>query len=89
MTACPYCGTERPKPKPKPSGIVGEGKLREIRIEEALIRIREKEEKARRKNQVGQARTLKQLKALAKERGYSPGWAYHIFNNRRGRGSQL
>lgn len=89
VTACPYCGTERPKPKPKPSGIVGEGKLREIRIEEALIRIREKEEKARRKNQVGQARTLKQLKALAKERGYSPGWAYHIFNNRRGRGSQL
>jgi superfamily II DNA or RNA helicase len=30
----------------------------------------------------GRARTLPQLLALAKERGYSPGWAYRIFHAR-------
>jgi hypothetical protein len=34
-----------------------------------------------RRNQ-GQARTLQQLLALAKERGYSPGWAYRIHQAR-------
>jgi hypothetical protein len=30
----------------------------------------------------GRARTLPQLLALAKERGYSPGWAYRIYHAR-------
>jgi DNA repair protein RadD len=34
------------------------------------------------RRQQGQARTLEQLLALAKERGYSPGWAYRIHQAR-------
>jgi hypothetical protein len=86
---CPYCGAEQVKAKPKPAGVVGEGELREIRIEDALIRIREKEEKRRQKNQQSQARSLAELQALAKERGYSPGWAYHIHKSRNQRGRFL
>jgi hypothetical protein len=77
------------KAKPKPAGIMGEGELREIRVEDALIRIREKEEKRRQKNKQSQARSLAELQALAKERGYSPGWAYHIHKSRSQRGRFL
>ena len=84
---CPYCGAEMVKKKAKPE--TGEGELREIRIEEALIRAREKQAKEERRKQIGRARTLEQLQAIARERGYSPGWAYHIHNSRRGRGAQL
>ena len=86
---CPYCGAEPMKAKPKPAGIMGEGELREIRVEDALIRIREKEEKRRQKNKQSQARSLAELQALAKERGYSPGWAYHIHKSRSQRGRFL
>lgn len=85
---CPYCGHEQPI-KTKPVGIYGEGELRELKIEEAKIRAREREDQRRRRSQIGKARTLVELKAIAKERGYSPGWAYHIFNARNERGRQL
>ena len=84
---CPYCGAEMVKPKPKPEA--GEGELREVKVENELIRLREEQEKKDRRRQVGRARSLAELKALAKERGYSPGWAYHIHNSRKGRGAQL
>ena len=86
---CPYCGAEMPKPKAKPVGAFGDGELRELRISEAMIRIREKEEKRRKKSQQSQARTLQELQAIAKERGYSPGWAYHIHRSRNERGRFL
>jgi len=54
-------------------------------IERTLKRVDEgwyrKEIKAR-KQERGAARTLPQLLALAKERGYSPGWAYRIHQAR-------
>ena len=34
------------------------------------------------KKEQGRARTLKELQALAKKRGFNPGWAYHVFKNR-------
>ena len=86
---CPYCGAEPPKPKAKPKGAFGDGELRELRIEAALIRIREKEERQRKKNEQSKAKTLKDLQAIAKERGYSPGWAYHIYRSRNERGRFL
>ena len=86
---CPYCGAEPPKPKAKPKGAFGDGELRELRIEAALIRVREKEERQRKKNEQSQAKTLKELQAIAKQRGYSPGWAYHIHRSRNERGRFL
>ena len=34
------------------------------------------------RRQVGKARTLDQLLAVAKERGYKPGWAYRLHRAR-------
>ena len=39
--------------------------------------------KASRKQEQGRARTLPELLALAKKKGYKPGWAYKIYNSRR------
>ena len=40
--------------------------------------------KASRKQEQGKARTLPELLALAEKKGYKPGWAYKIFNGRKG-----
>jgi hypothetical protein len=34
---------------------------------------------------VAKAQTLEQLEAIAKARGYKPGWARHVWNSRQGR----
>ena len=39
--------------------------------------------KASRKQEQGRAQTLPELLALAKKRGYKPGWAYKIFYGRK------
>ena len=39
--------------------------------------------KASRKQEQGRSQTLTELLALAKKRGYKPGWAYKIYNSRR------
>ena len=39
--------------------------------------------KASRKQEQGRSQTLTELLALAKKRGYKPGWAYKIFNARK------
>lgn len=64
---CPLCGAQC---VPIKSRVIRElaGELQELR--------RGQQRTARREQ--GQARTLPQLLALAKERGYSPGWAYRI-----------
>ena len=72
---CPMCGHEFPV-KPKRQLTEREGELREMRRQDAI------ERREKRKEQ-GRARTLPELLALAKKKGYKPGWAYKIFYGRR------
>ena len=67
---CPVCGAQC-APIARPVRQVA-GELQELRRSEVR--------QARRKQ--GAARSLPQLLALAKERGYSPGWAYRIYQAR-------
>ena len=73
--ACPMCGHEFPV-KPKRQLTQREGELKEMRRQDAIER-REK------RQEIGRARTLPELLALAKKKGYKPGWAYKIFYGRR------
>ena len=75
---CPCCGATC---APIKSRVIREmaGELTELRREAIRQRIEERTA-SKRKQQA--ARTLPQLLALAKERGYSPGWAYRIFQAR-------
>ena len=72
---CPMCGHEFPV-KPKRELTEREGELKEMRRQDALDRIEKKKE-------IGRARTLPELLALAKKKGYKPGWAYKIFYGRK------
>ena len=72
---CPMCGHEFPV-KEKREITQREGELKEMRRQDAI------ERREKRKEQ-GKARTLPELLALAKKKGYKPGWAYKIFYARR------
>lgn len=75
---CPVCGAQcAPIRSTKIRQIMGE--LKELKREQVQQRIAERE-RAKRERQA--ARTLPQLLALAKERGYAPGWAYRIHQAR-------
>ena len=71
---CPMCGHEFPVKVRELTQR--EGELKELRRQDAIER-REK------KQEIGRARTLPELLALAKKKGYKPGWAYKIFYGRR------
>ncbi len=75
---CPMCGHEFPV-KERRELTQREGELREMRRQDALERIEKKEKR----KEIGRARTLPELLALAKKKGYKPGWAYKIFYGRR------
>jgi len=78
---CPMCGAAcAPIRSTKIRQLVGE--LKELKREQVQQRIADRD-RAKRERQA--ARTLPQLLALAKERGYSPGWAYRIHAARGGR----
>jgi len=68
---CPVCGAVC---APIKSRVIREmaGELTELRRE--AVRAAKRDQ--------GRARTLPELLALAKQRGYSPGWAYRIFHAR-------
>ena len=75
---CPCCGAAC---APIKSRVIREmaGELTELRREAVRQRI---EDRQRGRRDQGRARTLSELLALAKQRGYSPGWAYRIFHAR-------
>jgi len=68
---CPVCGAQ--------CAPITNRKIRQLAGE--LQELRRTEMRAARRSQ-GQARTLPELLALAKERGYSPGWAYRVHQSR-------
>ena len=74
---CPVCGAAC-APPPKQLREV-DGELRELKRTAKVI---EFEERHARRSEVGRARTLAELLMVAKNRGYSPGWAYRIHNAR-------
>jgi len=74
---CPVCGAAC-APPPKQLRQV-DGELRELKRTAKVI---EFEERHAKRTEVGRARTLTQLLQVAKNRGYSPGWAYRIHNAR-------
>lgn len=72
---CPGCGHEYATPGGRQVEQV-DGELQQItpQMEEQLKRARRVE--------VARAQTLEELKEIARQRGYSPAWADHVFNAR-------
>jgi hypothetical protein len=68
------CGHQQPASPARKLRQV-DGELQELHRESVRQRIAER---ATSRKQQGRARTLPELLALAKERGYSPGWAYRV-----------
>ena len=68
---CPYCGFDNKKTR------------KQIQMEEKaeLERI-EKIERTNKRKEVGMAKDEAALKQIAKERGYSMGWVYHMLQSR-------
>ncbi len=77
MEACPACGTVKERKgrqiKMRDGSLVELGS--ETRAQMAL-------KKQVQRREVGAARTLEELRKIAAERGYKPGWAEHIYSSR-------
>lgn len=71
---CPQCGHVHAVKEHKLEEI--EGELKEVDPAE-IEAMRRKQ-----RQEIGKARTLEDLQKIAKERGYSKGWAYHIHKAR-------
>lgn len=77
---CPNCGHEYDD-APLPEQVAGE--LKEIDEETAeFLRRTKRRERGR---MMAQAQSLADMQQVAKELGYSPGWAWHAWNNRKSR----
>ena len=74
---CPNCGHVYEADKASPKQVDGE--LQQITPEHALALKRNKAK------EVAKAKTLQELEAIAKARGYKPGWARHVWNSRQTR----
>ena len=75
---CPVCGHQCvPIKSRKIQQLAGE--LQELKRTAKVI---EFEQRHARRTEVGRARTLAELLMVAKNRGYSPGWAYRIYQAR-------
>ena len=75
---CPVCGADC-APKAKRGMAQVDVELQELKRESVRQRIAER---TSHRKQQGRARTLPELLHLAKERGYSPGWAYKVYASR-------
>lgn len=71
---CPYCGTPY-VPKERELKQMKEVELRKINEEEA-VRLAQKKKEMR--MEVGRARTIAELFAIARERGYADGWIWRM-----------
>lgn len=71
---CPFCGHKKPIKESEPLQVDGELEL----ITEAQKKQMQKEKRM----EVGRAKTLKDLQAIGKERGYHSGWARRMFAER-------
>lgn len=78
---CPVCGAAC-APEPRRQLRQVDGELRELKRTAKVI---EFEQRHAKRTEVARARTLQQLLTLAKNRGYSAGWAYRIHNARQQR----
>lgn len=76
---CALCGHVYSSSERKPKQVDGE--LAPINADQLQI-LREKKLA---RMEVGRAKTLQQLQAIAEARGYKPGWAEHIFRSRQNR----
>jgi superfamily II DNA or RNA helicase len=74
---CPSCGHVDLKAGRKLE--TQEGELQEIKEAASIADTAKKQAR----KEVGRAQTLEELKELARQRGYKPGWAEHIYNARR------
>lgn len=71
---CPQCGYVY---ELKVNGLKEiEGELKEITEQQALLLRRKK------RQEVGKAKTIDELKKIEYERGYKPGWAHHVWRER-------
>lgn len=73
---CPQCGHINAVKERKLQ--THDGELKQL-SDTQIAQLREKKEKNR---EVGMAKTLDQLKAIAAARGYKPQWAQHIYDSR-------
>lgn len=71
---CPYCGYERPLKTRQLEQQ--EGELVQL-SKEAIV-----QQKKEARQAVGRAQTLEELEQIAKQRGYKPGWAKHVYYSR-------
>lgn len=73
LLACPSCGKERePSGREDPEEVDGE-----------LVEIDPEEHRRQRRREEAMARGMEDLVALARERGYRPGWAAHRYAARK------
>jgi len=75
---CPSCGHVYPVQHREIETATGS--MQAVKIPENVLKLQQ--EKKRQRMEVGRARTLPELQQIAKKRGYSPGWARHIFYSR-------
>lgn len=68
---CPQCGTVRKLKEHRPKEV--EGELM------AIDEVRAAQIKKQSRMEVGKAQSLKELEAIARQRGYKPGWARHVW----------
>ena len=83
LDECPECGAVRERKTGTIESI--EGNLEEMDHAKAMRSMEavERRKKMDLRKEVGRARSLQQLKAIAQQRGYAPGWAEHVFKSRR------
>lgn len=87
VAQCPKCfACHAPAPRCPACGHVYESHAREIdAVDGALEEVDVEVFRAQRRRAQGRAQSLAELEAIARERGYNPGWAWRVWNSRQRR----